>query len=431
MRLAPLLLALLGLLCTVPVQGAWFRGSLSTDRNWHFLAKFAFDAGNYHPERGIEDHLGILEFTAQHAKEGTNLYAYLWPALDQSPAWPDIYQIGRNKIDTNECLKLTSYARANQVLSTNTTKLTFGENYPRYWFIVAANCYSTEGIHIDYQLHFYQTDVGWTREVSYDQQDLPALYIFYFIVFLIGVIAHGYGVWSLYRTDFLHPVVKLLSVTIFSYFLAIFCYFVHWMSFKNNGVGSHFMLGTAEFLDFATQTLFILVLLLVARGWAISTTEVTEKKIVAGFIFIFFVLYLSIFIYGWTGLDPASTLYIYETAPGIVLLVFRALAMTYFIYCLRFGVLHESHPSKRRFYQVFAAVFTAWFLSLHIIVIVAALQVPENRIRTVEPFYVTVNVLALAIMGFLFWPTQIVKYFDVRHQDGLLTGSTSSPYETL
>jgi len=71
------------------------------------------------------------------------------------------------------------------------------------------------------------------------------------------------------------------------------------------------------------------------------------------------------------------------------------------------------------------------FFALHLIVIVAAIRDPEERIRTVVPFYVTVQTLALAVLAFLFWPSQIVKYFDVRPSEGLLTGSSSSPYETL
>jgi len=422
-------ISLLGLVLFITLaESAWVRGSINTDRNWQFVAKFAFDAGflgnNSAP---------ALEIYAKGVNASNSIISYyMWSSLNGRLPWAEVYSKGSKWMSAAECNALVRQNSLGSVPLSEYFKQPFDEGYPRYWFIAISNCDSPNGIHgVDYSLHFTQGDTNWGYEVSYDQQDLPGLYLFYFLVFLIGLALHAYGVWSLYRSDFLHPVVKLLSATIFTYFLSIFCFFVHWMAFKNNGIGSSFMLGAGEFLDFVAQTLFILLLLLIAKGWAISTTEVSEKKILTGFIFVFAVLYLSLFIYAWKGLDPASTLYIYETAPGIVLLVIRALTLIYFIFCLRYGVLYESHPSKRRFYQIFVAVYTAWFLSLHIIVIVAAVRDPENRIRTVEPFYVTVNTLALTILGFLFWPSQIVKYFDVRPSEGLLTGAASSPYETL
>jgi len=403
-------------------------GTINTDDKWVYLTKFAFHPGvETNNTWTNEGHL-VFEIENFNATVVPNLRLYYYMWLDgHDEHWLDIYN-NRNHMT---CDELVAKADDNRILFANYSDHPFAQKFPRYWFIAIADCKSNGFKDFKYKLHIYNTDSDWGKEISFDQQDLPGLYLFYFLLYLVGLAAHIYGIYTLYRSDFLHPVVKILSATIFLYFISIFCLFIHWMSYKNNGVGSPFFLGAGEFLDFLSQILFTLLLLLIAKGWAISTTEVTEKKILGAVIGIFCILYLAIFIFAWAKMDPASTLYIYETGPGIALLVIRALTLGYFIWSLRHGVLHESHPSKRRFYQIFTAVYTAWFLSLHLIVIVAAIRNPEQRIRTVEPFYVTVNTIALAILAFLFWPSQIVKYFDVRPGDGLLSGSTSSPYETL
>jgi len=424
---------LLGL-CYLQVDAKVVTGRLDTERKWQYVTKFAFHPGEKLGENNYTT-MGILQFNFTNYNTTAykpSIYFYLYEALNKTKSWPDIY----SNVDSWTCEELTgnasSWRRAPIDDSTTTAGFQrFGQQFPRYWFFAIADCQSPNGLHLDYDLTLLNTDSDWGRHVSYDQQDLPGLYLFYFFIYFFGVAVHAWGMYNLWRSDFLHPVVKLLSATIAIYSISIFSAFIHWMAYHNNGRGSPFLNGTSEFFDFTSQVLLTLLLLLIAKGWAISNTEVKERNIVAGVIAVFIILYFSTFLFAWTRWDPASTLYIYETAPGIVILVFRALTLIYFIYSLRFGVLHESHPSKRRFYQIFAAVYTAWFLSLHLIVIVAAIRDPEERIRTVVPFYVTVQTLALAVLAFLFWPSQIVKYFDVRPSEGLLTGSSSSPYETL
>eukprot|EP01117_Protostelium_nocturnum_P000933 TRINITY_DN11265_c1_g1_i1.p1 TRINITY_DN11265_c1_g1~~TRINITY_DN11265_c1_g1_i1.p1 ORF type:complete len:426 (-),score=142.16 TRINITY_DN11265_c1_g1_i1:258-1535(-) len=414
------------LISSCVVDAKWARGSVDTQSKWVFLSKFAFTADSH---SGPNNGGGRLLYNISNGPSDLVLSYYMWRPPGNREVWKDVYAAAERGED---CYKLRQSSLGNLTVGNSGGEQDFTEGYPRYWFIAASSC-SSKNLKFDYSLHFLQSDGSWAEEVSYDQKDLPALYLFYFLAYFFGVCAHAYGVWSLHRSDFLHPVVKLLSATIGTQFLSIFCLFVHWMAYRKNGVGSPFMLGCGEFFDFLVQLMFMLLLLLIAKGWAISSENVSDKKILAGIIGAFSVVYLALFIFGWTGINPATTVYIYETGPGITILVLRALLLIYFIWCLKDGVLSENHPSKRRFYQIFCAVYTAWFISLHLAVIIAASNNndPEHKIRTVEPFYVTINTLSLAILAFLFWPTQIVKYFDVRSNDGLLAGTAGSPYETL
>lgn len=84
-----------------------------------------------------------------------------------------------------------------------------------------------------------------------------------------------------------------------------------------------------------SQLTFMLLLILLAKGWAISKTQISQKLILTIIVSAFLLMYISMFIWQNVGQDPASTLYVYESAPGIIILVLRCLAMGYFVWNLR------------------------------------------------------------------------------------------------
>ena len=69
-------------------------------------------------------------------------------------------------------------------------------------------------------------------------------------------------------------------------------------------------------MNMASQLVFILMLLLLAKGWAISKTQITDQKILTAGFCVFLLCYISMFIWENVGRDPASTIYVYESAPG-------------------------------------------------------------------------------------------------------------------
>lgn len=123
---------------------------------------------------------------------------------------------------------------------------------------------------------------------------------------------------------------KLLSVTIGLEGLSVFCLFIHYTVYQNNGVGvpafegiGNSMLGKlglfVEFfivLDLMAQLVFIFLLVLIAKGWCITKTTIDDRKIVLIGLGLLAASYLALFIWENVGVDPATTLYIYETAPG-------------------------------------------------------------------------------------------------------------------
>lgn len=184
-------------------------------------------------------------------------------------------------------------------------------------------------------------------------------------------------------------------------------------------------------MDFAAQTVFVFLILLFAKGWTITNNELTGKKIFIGVLALFLLLYIILFIWQNVGQDPASTLYVYETIPGILILVLRGLTALLFIWWLRSTLFVELDPSKKRFYYIFAAFSLLWFFMLIFIVILAAILPAWTRFKIVTEFYLIDNFLALCFLGFILWPSRAQNYFQLGKTGLLLEGSSNSPYERL
>jgi len=185
----------------------------------------------------------------------------------------------------------------------------------------------------------------------------------------------------------------------------------------------------ADLLDIFAQVVLILMLVLIASGWTITKMQLGRSRtpilIVIG---ILSVCYFAMFIYSYTGFDQSSTLYLYESAAGIVVIIVRAIAMFWFVYTIRDTYREENHPAKRWFYSRFGIAYTIWFLILPFITIVAAGIDPWMRMKTVLGMYVTTNAIALAGLAFLLWPTRASEYFMISSH---LDISGSLPYGSI
>eukprot|EP00162_Nutomonas_longa_P012354 comp21049_c0_seq4/m.44243 comp21049_c0_seq4/g.44243 ORF comp21049_c0_seq4/g.44243 comp21049_c0_seq4/m.44243 type:complete len:416 (+) comp21049_c0_seq4:672-1919(+) len=293
---------------------------------------------------------------------------------------------------------------------------------PRFWFILAVNCDKT-GLDFKYKMKLTNSGGKWMREFSTDEQGLLPAYLIFMFVFLLGSGIHIYGLLSGWRGQGpLHPIVKLLTTAIFLETISIVCDFTHYIIFAGNGVGTPVMLGVGQVIDMGAQLVMMLLLILIAKGWTISSPKLTDRRAIFVFLALFLFGYVSLFIWEEAGINPESTEYLYESVPGIILLAMRGITMAWFIYCIFTTWRLESHPDKRKFYLIFGFLYTLWFIALPVIVAVASQVDPWVRAKTVTSLYLLFNMFAFAGMGWLLWPTRAHIYFKISAPD-LLKGA--------
>jgi len=405
------------------------KGQLTSSNNWAYVAKFCFN--NDGPSV-----TGYLNWTAYDVQTDTLLLFY----DDEDGSWSSVYS-QRNDLSCEQKVNMSLGRRL--VLDGVSSYELFNDTMrPHYWWIAVAQC-GEDSISFQYDFTFMNPGGAWEQQFSYDDQGLVGMYLFFWLVFTLGLMGHLLGVWQMVRNGTYHVLVRLLSAAIVLETTSLFVSFIHYAIYASNGIGSPGLLGLGDLLDMASQLVFMFLLVLIAKGWTITKQEITHKRILLILVSTLLLGYLIMFTWENVGVDPASTLYIYESPPGIVVVILRVLVLLWFLWCLKSTHGEESHPSKKRFYLVFGAIYTAWFLMLPFITLVA-LGIPAwNRYRVVQGMYLTATMLGYAALGYLFWPSKISEYFQIEKGDFLdsttLLGQggkasandASNPYETL
>jgi hypothetical protein len=179
------------------------------------------------------------------------------------------------------------------------------------------------------------------------------------------------------------------------------------------------------------ELVLMFMLILVAKGWAITTNYLTDRNLILLSMCALLLSYLALFIWDNAGRDPASTLYFYESVPGIILLVLRTLVWIWFGWCLKNTLALETLPEKRNFYILFGGACTLWFLLLPLFVIIATGMEPWYREKVITSMTSSLNALALSAFTYLLWPTRAADYFSIKPTNALLSSDVDTSNESL
>eukprot|EP01116_Phalansterium_solitarium_P011476 TRINITY_DN27167_c0_g1_i1.p1 TRINITY_DN27167_c0_g1~~TRINITY_DN27167_c0_g1_i1.p1 ORF type:complete len:420 (-),score=67.38 TRINITY_DN27167_c0_g1_i1:290-1549(-) len=399
-------------------------GTLKINSNWGFIAKFCYSKG-----------YGNLTWTGRYSQASSPLMLF-YDDVDDS--WPSVYA-SRNSLSCGEkvarSMATPGLTPGEPIVSGQENDNAFLDTLrPHYWYVALADC-SASSINIEYDLHFWNDDVKcWDVELGYDEQGLPAMYLFFWLLFMLASAAQAYGSYQLWRTRAFHPIIQLLTAVVGVTTLAWLAEFIHYIVFANNGIGVVGLKGFGNLLDLLAQCAFLFLLLLIAKGWAITRHHITDKKVLIVGASLFLLAYLAMYILDEVAWDPAGSVYMYDSIPGIIVVCLRVLAMLWFLWSIRQSHLEESHPNKRRFYIIFGATYLVWFLMLPLVCALAAAMPPWERYKVVQSLYVTTNAAAIFVLQWLLWPSRAAEYFQISRSDLLVVSSgfgASSPYETL
>lgn len=87
----------------------------------------------------------------------------------------------------------------------------------------------------------------------------------------------------------------------------------------------------------------------------------------------YFILFFIMYVWDVVGRDRASTLYIYESVPGVLLILMRVALMVWFMYGVIGTFKEETDPHKKDFYKV-TCVQQFFFLFLSRVLVLSCLS---------------------------------------------------------
>ncbi|XP_002739236.1 integral membrane protein GPR180-like [Saccoglossus kowalevskii] len=300
---------------------------------------------------------------------------------------------------------------------------------PRFWYLSMVSCYQNwtskgakqctwyhmphHDIYINYDiwlvngnplddnnLLFYQ--------FSFTMQGILGLYLAFAILYIPLLLCH-----TVAHAKQMHAIVKVFTLCMYIQFASIILIFIHLILYSQDGVGIDAILQLGNVLDMATQCLFMLLLLLIAKGWTITTMVITQKRFMLIVWAIYCLLYGILFIWQMVAVDPTSDLNEYQSWPGALILSLRCIILVWFLMELRSTCKQEYVEAKLRFYRWFGVGYSIWFIYLPLTVLIISQTSALWRQRTVSAMMLTADFISNIVMAFLFWPTRSSVYFKL------------------
>ncbi|XP_016947783.1 uncharacterized protein LOC108023051 [Drosophila biarmipes] len=325
-------------------------------------------------------------------------------------------------------------APANVVPGSQFTYVINLEAEPRFWYLSLVACYQNQSTcqwhaheslprlsklssnllnTLHYDIHLVNLHPNnsaahpLTYQYSYDQQNLLEMYLVFLLVYIVLLPMQIYAV----RRQ-KHPVTKLFTLSLLSEFVSLALITAHLIHYAANGVGEPRLQAAGDVLDILSRTTFMLILLLLAKGWAVTRQQISRT----GWIILMsiWVPYCAfhVFLYIWdrTEVDVVSDIDEYQTWPGWIVLILRTSFMMWFLYELRNTMKYEHSTKKLDFLLHLGASSLVWFIYLPIVAIVALQVSPMWRYKLLQGITNSADCMAYCVMTGLLWPHRAGQY---------------------
>ncbi|KAF5277848.1 hypothetical protein FQR65_LT15911 [Abscondita terminalis] len=252
----------------------------------------------------------------------------------------------------------------NRVIICQTSKR-FQSIRERWWFIAVSNCNGTKGIHIKYRILMTNGPPGdyWHEHFSADQFYILPVLVAYSVAYSLLILAILICTVELKSRQLLHSTYKLFVLSVIIQFFGIVLQTAAYLKFAVNGIGAPTAKTFGNMMMGCSETCFLLMLLLLAKGYTVTRGRLRLGASVKLTIFmcLYSVTYICIFIYEAKVFDPGEVLYLYESPAGYALIVLRIIAWLMFVYSTVFTLKH--YPEKSVFYYPFNICGTLWFIA--------------------------------------------------------------------
>lgn len=404
-----------------------FKGSIKTKNDWQYFAKFCF----FGSPGGL---VGKVSWNVPSPSNPNRKLLMYWDQYNKNSqgSWVNVY---KNKKLTCEQKSNPNETAAGGIV--NLYNVPVGSKEPRnsykhFWWFVVADCGAQSQNIPSYSIHITQYNGS---ELSCDEYGLPAMYITFFVFYLFVIGAHAYSAWQLFKSEALHPIVRIISVAIALQFFAIFFQMIHYTTLKRNGVGVEGLKAFGDLLNMLMDLAIILLMVLISKGWAVTTNVIPKRDttIILVVMALLIVLYLALFIWDYATADSAIVYYFYQSVPGIMILVIRALVGFWFLWNIFQTLKLETLPEKRGFYVRWTIVFGSWIGLLPLVVLIFGTQHVWMRLTAITAISEVIDFITIVILVIHTWPSLARRYFSVMPGKTLLgydflSGEQQTPY---
>lgn len=445
----------------VPIPAIHIKGGFSTNDFFKFLVKFGFQKTDIHYPKDTYGYIFgnitsnetfthpitfvvldrshfIHYYNNRHILNKETACQVMFQDLNATAYHPKCNQFGQDLFRRIPCPKgglcIDEDAAWNVIKKNQFTYVIQNSGQPRFWYVSMVACYLDEttctwhhyrGVKrwnnttiMDYRPQTIDYDFWLVNgspnlslynsllyQFSFDRQNTLELYLVFWLCYIILLPVQVYAVRSQK-----HPVTRLFTSSLLLEFVALCFNVVHTVKFAAEGVGFPGLAVAGDVLDIMSRTLFMLLLLLLAKGWAVTRLELTWKPLVFSVWLCYGIVHILLYIWNTTEVDIIEEIDEYQTWPGWLILALRVAIMAWFVLELRHTMLYEHNLAKLNFLLHFGASSLVWFVYLPIIALIA-LQISSLwRFKFILGITYSADCLAFCVMAHLLWPTRSEQY---------------------
>jgi hypothetical protein len=277
---------------------------------------------------------------------------------------------------------------------------------PRFWYFAFVNCGQELSGSVSYQLHAWNPIQGYQAEFGIDRRNSLQLDIVFTALFgaVVASLVAFYNLPCEWRA---RPLLAALQASAACSTLSCSCLKLHSLVYAKDGHG----LAGAEVLGIVfacvAKALLTLLMFLLARGWSLLTAEADSSQrtlITVAFVGIV-VVSVGCEIHGQFFHDQSTSLYLYESWPGVVILALNLGLLGAAARLLWETYVREASKEVRAFYRLMALANMLYFAALPTICVLAHVWDPWVRRKFVERTELGARFAATAMLLFCLWPT--------------------------
>lgn len=418
------------------------QGHIKSESDFVFITKFAYT--------NIGKNSGNFDIIVSATKPGQQIGLY----DDQRKSWKDVIS------GPESCAEKATHARW---LSSEITTQSSGASWqqgttsagsgadlnmnvnvdeslrPRWWWVVALNCNThtvaggpsapVRGVEITYKIEMTNAGGFFYKQYSWDDQGLPQMYIACFLGALLGLIAHVSSFPRLNATmGHIHPLVRTITLIAACFAISTGCKMITWVVYGSNGQGVPLLDTIGQFMSIATQMMIVLVSILIAKGWTVSTNTLEGHRYLWCLFFSLLTAYVLLWIWYMDIKDPTTNEYIYDTVPGMFVVAVRLAAFIWFCVELKSTMEAENIEGKTHFYRMFGVAMGFWNLSFPVYVAIGAAVEPWYKVKVMYSLSTITNLVAVISLIALFWPRWVASNFKINRPDVM---ASNTPYDLI
>jgi hypothetical protein len=277
---------------------------------------------------------------------------------------------------------------------------------PRFWYFAFINCGTPLPTTLTYSLHAWNPIRGYQAEFGIDQQNSLPLEIMYLLLFG-GVFATVYVLYNLPCEWRSRPLLTALQASAACSCVSCCCLMLHNAAYARDGWGIGFLEIVGVISSCYGKALLAVLLYLLARGWTLLTSEAESSRrilftaVFAGIV----VLSVGCEIHGLYFHDQSTSLYLYESWPGAVILILNSFLLYTALHLLWETFQKEASEEVRSFYRLMAIANVFYFVSLFVICALAYLFDPWVRKKFVDRVELGSRFVTTLLLLFCLWPT--------------------------